>query len=64
MSEHFEILPAIDLKDGHCVRLRQGRADDATVYGADPVAQALEWVGARFLFAAAEIVTGWVLELF
>ena len=47
----FEILPAIDLKNGHCVRLRQGRADEATVYGADPVAQALEWVrqGGRFL---------------
>lgn len=48
---NFEILPAIDLKDGHCVRLRQGRADDATDYGADPVAQALEWVrqGGRWL---------------
>ena len=37
------ILPAIDLKDGHCVRLRQGRADDVTVYADDPVAQALDW---------------------
>ena len=27
------ILPAIDLKDGKCVRLRQGRAEDVTVYG-------------------------------
>ena len=34
------ILPAIDLKDGKCVRLRQGRADDVTVYGDDPSAQA------------------------
>ena len=37
------ILPAIDLKDGKCVRLRQGRADDVTVYGEDPAAQARDW---------------------
>jgi phosphoribosylformimino-5-aminoimidazole carboxamide ribotide isomerase len=37
------ILPAIDLKDGKCVRLRQGRADDVTVYGSDPVMQARDW---------------------
>lgn len=37
------ILPAIDLKDGKCVRLRQGRADDVTVYSDDPVAQAVSW---------------------
>lgn len=37
------IIPAIDLKDGKCVRLRQGRADDVTVYGYDPVAQARDW---------------------
>lgn len=37
------ILPAIDLKGGKCVRLRQGRADDVTVYGDDPAAQALDW---------------------
>lgn len=37
------ILPAIDLKDGKCVRLRQGRADDVTVYGDDPAAQAADW---------------------
>ena len=37
------ILPAIDLKDGRCVRLRQGRADDVTVYGDDPAAQARDW---------------------
>ena len=39
------ILPAIDLKDGKCVRLRQGRADDVTVYGDDPAAQAKDWAG-------------------
>ena len=38
------ILPAIDLKDGKCVRLRQGRADDLTVYSDDPLAQARKWV--------------------
>jgi len=38
------ILPAIDLKGGHCVRLRQGRAEDVTVYSSDPVAQAVDWL--------------------
>ena len=37
------ILPAIDLKGGVCVRLRQGRADDVTTYSADPAAQARDW---------------------
>ena len=37
------IIPAIDIKDGKCVRLRQGRADDVTVYGYDPAAQARDW---------------------
>ena len=37
------ILPAIDLKGGKCVRLRQGREDDVTVYGDDPAAQARDW---------------------
>lgn len=37
------ILPAIDLKDGKCVRLRQGRVDDLTVYGDDPAEQARDW---------------------
>lgn len=38
------ILPAIDLKGGKCVRLRQGRADEVTVYADNPVAQALSWL--------------------
>jgi len=38
------ILPAIDLKDGKCVRLQQGKADAVTVYSDDPVAQARKWV--------------------
>ena len=37
------ILPAIDLKGGKCVRLRQGRAEDVTVYGDDPCEQARAW---------------------
>ena len=47
----FTILPAVDLKGGQCVRLRQGRADDATVYGSDPAAQARDWArqGATWL---------------
>ncbi len=45
------VIPAIDLKDGKCVRLRQGRAEDVTVYGDDPAEQALDWreQGAREL---------------
>jgi phosphoribosylformimino-5-aminoimidazole carboxamide ribotide isomerase len=38
------ILPAIDLKGGQCVRLRQGKAEDVTVYSDDPVAQAKTWL--------------------
>ena len=34
------LFPAIDLKDGHCVRLRQGEMDHATVFNSDPAAQA------------------------
>ncbi len=37
------ILPAIDLKGGKCVRLRQGKADDVTIYGDDPAQQARDW---------------------
>ena len=40
------VIPAIDLKDGACVRLRQGEMDDATVFGDDPVAMAGRWVEA------------------
>ena len=39
----MKIYPAIDLMNGCCVRLRQGRADQATVYSDDPVATALRW---------------------
>ncbi|WP_111893827.1 1-(5-phosphoribosyl)-5-[(5-phosphoribosylamino)methylideneamino]imidazole-4-carboxamide isomerase [Acinetobacter sp. MB5] len=45
------IIPAIDLKDGKCVRLKQGRMEDDTVFSDDPVATATHWVneGARRL---------------
>jgi phosphoribosylformimino-5-aminoimidazole carboxamide ribotide isomerase len=45
------LIPAIDLKDGKCVRLRQGDMADATVFSEDPVAMARHWVaqGARRL---------------
>jgi len=38
------IIPAIDLRDGRCVRLREGRSDRETVFSDDPVAMALRWV--------------------
>lgn len=37
------IFPAIDIKGGRCVRLLQGRAEDETVYGTDPVEMARKW---------------------
>jgi len=37
------IIPAIDLKDGKCVRLRQGQMDSAHIFNEDPAAQALIW---------------------
>lgn len=37
------LIPAIDLKDGKCVRLRQGDLDDATIFSDDPVEVALRW---------------------
>ena len=45
------IIPAIDLKDGQCVRLKQGRMEDDTVFSNDPVAMAERWLkaGARRL---------------
>lgn len=45
------IIPAIDLKDGQCVRLKQGRMEDDTVFSTDPVAMAERWIkaGARRL---------------
>lgn len=38
------LIPAIDIKDGKCVRLRQGRMDDETVYGNSPLDVAERWI--------------------
>ncbi|MBF0308640.1 MAG: 1-(5-phosphoribosyl)-5-[(5-phosphoribosylamino)methylideneamino]imidazole-4-carboxamide isomerase [Magnetococcales bacterium] len=45
------VIPAIDLKQGQCVRLFQGRMEEATVYGDDPGAMAQRWaaLGARLI---------------
>ena len=45
------LIPAIDLKDGHCVRLKQGDMDQATVFSDDPAKMARHWLeqGARRL---------------
>lgn len=45
------LFPAIDIKDGYCVRLTQGKADKETIFSADPVAMAMRWVseGAQWL---------------
>ena len=40
------LIPAIDLKDGRCVRLRQGRMSDETIFADDPVEMAARWVDA------------------
>jgi phosphoribosylformimino-5-aminoimidazole carboxamide ribotide isomerase len=66
----FEIVPAVDLKAGRCVRLLQGRADAETVFSDDPVAMARRWQdsGARRLhvvdldgaFAGRPVQTGLV----
>ncbi len=42
------IYPAIDLKDGQCVRLKRGEMDQATVYSSDPGAQAAAWQESGF----------------
>lgn len=45
------VIPAIDIKNGKCVRLRQGRMDDETIYADDPLEVAQRWIdaGARRL---------------
>ena len=51
VNNTFELIPAIDLKGGHCVRLKQGRMDEATDYGDNPAEMALHWqsLGAKRL---------------
>jgi phosphoribosylformimino-5-aminoimidazole carboxamide ribotide isomerase len=40
----MQIIPAIDIKDGNCVRLRQGEMQSATVFSEDPAAMAQHWL--------------------
>jgi phosphoribosylformimino-5-aminoimidazole carboxamide ribotide isomerase len=40
------VIPAVDLREGRCVRLREGRADAETVFSDDPVAMAERWAAA------------------
>jgi phosphoribosylformimino-5-aminoimidazole carboxamide ribotide isomerase len=51
LEDHLRIYPAIDLRGGQCVRLRQGDYRQETVFGADPAAMARRWVdeGATYL---------------
>jgi phosphoribosylformimino-5-aminoimidazole carboxamide ribotide isomerase len=51
MAAIMLLIPAIDLKDGHCVRLIQGDMNQATTFSEDPAQMALDWVakGARRL---------------
>lgn len=61
------IFPAIDLKEGRCVRLLQGKMDQATVYGDDPAAMALQWQeqGAQWLHVVDldGAIAGWPQNL-
>ncbi|MEF8943210.1 MAG: 1-(5-phosphoribosyl)-5-[(5-phosphoribosylamino)methylideneamino]imidazole-4-carboxamide isomerase [Desulfohalobiaceae bacterium] len=45
------VFPALDIKNGECVRLKQGKADEVTVFGSDPVEMARQWAreGASWL---------------
>lgn len=47
----MEVIPAVDIRGGKCVRLYQGDYDQETVYGSDPAAMALRWAqaGARLI---------------
>ena len=51
MNNKIEVFPAIDIRNGHCVRLTEGRFDQETVYGDNPVEMALRWYreGGRYL---------------
>jgi phosphoribosylformimino-5-aminoimidazole carboxamide ribotide isomerase len=47
----MQIIPAVDIKNGKCVRLTQGKAGTETIYGEDPLAMALHWQeqGAKYI---------------
>lgn len=57
-SRPLTLYPAIDLKDGACVRLRRGEMEDATVYSDDPAAQARAWCDAGFKWLHAVDLNG------
>ena len=38
------VIPAIDLKDGKCVRLREGKMDQETIFSEDPLSIAESWI--------------------
>src|SRR4029453_14502256 len=44
VSPAMQIIPAIDVKDGHCVRLKQGEMHSATVFSEDPAAMTQHWL--------------------
>lgn len=46
MTHDLQLIPAIDLKEGKCVRLKQGRMDDASVFSEDVTATAKRWLDA------------------
>lgn len=52
------ILPAIDLRGGQCVRLKQGDYAQETVFGADPAEMAQRWVD-----QGAQFCTLWILTV-
>ena len=56
------LIPAIDLKEGHCVRLRQGNMDESTVFSDDPVAMAGKWAPA-VLKPSASLESRCVIEM-
>ena len=47
------LIPAIDLKDGHCVRLKQGDMDQSTTFGEDPEVMARSWLASALASAIA-----------
>ncbi|WP_215761501.1 1-(5-phosphoribosyl)-5-[(5-phosphoribosylamino)methylideneamino]imidazole-4-carboxamide isomerase [Acetobacter sp. P1H12_c] len=57
-SRPLTLYPAIDLKDGACVRLRRGEMEDATVYSDDPAAQARAWCDTGFKWLHAVDLNG------
>ena len=52
------LIPAIDIKEGKCVRLRQGLMEDSTVFSDSPLAMAEKWVelGARRLHLVLSLI--------